>query len=531
LRQWAALTTPERFVLEPEPCYIASPRNPVLPTENTMSNNAKWLWLTTLAFLLTACGGDDDDKDNSEDAPKAVIVKVVPVSANAPLVSVLMDTRLDDDQVGSTPAGDQSFGQAVSLSTLSGTHEYTFRYALPKSVGRDYNYPAFIEKFQFKLEGDKRYEFYVGGEYPDGEYWTVEMPLAFAERESQARLTLVNASTNVTAVDFHLTKAGEPIDSASLLSSLNYKESDASVRVAPGTYQLQITASDSTDVIYTSPSFTLSKGSDLSLAAIDNAWIKDGVVDKSPLVVSRSSNTQSSLLFDESAGADLRVIHASPDAGPLDVVIDDNFDQLVAEDLELGQVSNRHTTSGGPHNLKAVPANGATAAIDANYNLVGGVAWAMYILRPWESIDPLFVSENARDIDGQARLRFVMGSTGTGSLAIWVTEEGADIRETEKDDNGDEVLVHQPLGSNMSFRTVSTYTPTAPGTYDITFGQFNRIGELVTIYGPVTATLAGGEVYTLLLRDNADMATQSHEWLDDVPVEEASEEDADNTGS
>lgn len=483
-----------------------------------MSITHKRLWLPLLVLLMSACGGGGSNEPDPDTAPTNGVVKIMPVSGNAPILSLLVDADLEDENPGEA-LSELSHGQAAAFTASPRTYEVTARYALPDGASAAREYEQALPPFNVEVESATRYELYFGGEYGAAEYWTVETPLTFDESETQARLTLVNAAPGLPAMDIHLTVDGAPIDSSTLLATLNYKGSDNTIRVDEGDYQIKVTAAGSTTVVYASSKISVVKGTDLSFVAIDNAWVKDGVTGKSPIVLSRSTGTStSSLMFDSAAGADIRAVNASPDAGLVDVILDDNFGAPFVQDLDLGQVTPYTSVTDGVHNVKLVPANGATAAVDANYNLFNGVSWTVFFMNPWAAVDPLFTSDNARAISAHPRLRVVHGSSLAEAVDLYITEVDADLGE----ENADGTPVFTPIGKGLSIKRATSYFAVAAGTYDLTFTRSLIEGEVppdspVVKYGPITVTLEAGEVYTLLLRDTATV-TITHDWLDEVPA-------------
>lgn len=481
--------------------------------------NKKWFWLPLFVLALVGCGGDGGSSDDDDESTETTAtVKVLPVSGNSPLMSVLVDTDPSDDEDGRA-LSNQAYAQASAFNVAVGDTGFTVRYVLPKEAGTEVEYTEALDPFEVNAEGGIRYEIFIGGSYPSVESWIVETPRGFDESDTQARLTLVNAAPAMPEMDVHLVDAGQPIDSSTLLTSLSYKEADNSVRVDKGDYQVKIAEAGSNTAVYTSEEFTLSAGSDLTLAAINNAWVKEGVTGKSPVVLNRSGPSGgSSLAFDTAAGVELRVAHASPDAGALDVVIDNDFTDPFAEDFMLGQVTDYVTLDSGVHQFTVVPANGASPVyIDTNYNLYNALAWTMLVVEPLASLDPLFVSENARPIAAHARLRLIHASNEAGTVDVYITKPNADLSEENED--GDPV--YTPRGTGLTLKNVSNYLALDAGTYEITFTDTVASGETApespeVVYGPLTVTVVDGEVYTLMLRDAADESV-THQWLDGSP--------------
>lgn len=473
------------------------------------------LLLPLLMLSLAACGGGDDD-GRVNNPTEFSTIKFIPVSPHAPLYSILIDDDLSDDEEGLQVSVRPSHGQAVSLTRVETDGRMTVRYTLPKGSGVENNFKNAFPPFGLAIQLQQRYEMFLAGEYPDGEYWMINMPRLFEERETQARLALTHAAPSPEAIDVYLVKDDASISSANLIASLGARETDHSVRVDPGEYRLKIAAAGGADVVYTSPEFTVAAGNDLSFVAIDNAWAQPESLDHPPIVVSRSSNSSSSLLFSEDSGAFVRVAHSSNDSGPLDVILNDETTPIpLAEGLALGEVSPYDQLDGGVYNTKIYPAAGSEVALEANYNLINGVHWTMVMVRPWEELRALLLSENARSIDGQARLRVIHASEKAKELNLFVTAPGADV--TELDDEGAPAIPIRYPG--MSRYRMTPYISIAPGEFDLTFTQQLDVDGIAPqiVYGPLPLTLADGGVYTLLLRDEAGGASVAHTWISSSP--------------
>ncbi len=490
--------------------------------EIVMFNTCKWFYLLSMFALLTACGGGDDDYWGGSNTPRnTAAIKISPVSPDAPPVSVLVDTDVTDDEDG-TGLDPLDYGQTAVFGMTPGVTGLALRGVVPVDANSS-KYEALLEPFEIDVAEGIRYEVFIGGSYPDLERWITETPLAYDEDETHARLTLVNASQALPAMDVYLTPVDETITPASLISSLDYRESDNSVRVEPGDYRLQITAEGATEVVYTSEPVSFGANMDLSLVAMDNAWIKVGLTDKSPIVLSRSGASGSSrLVFSSDAKADLRVVHAWSDGGPLDVAMaTDAVITPFESDLELGEVTPYRTVDAGVYEFQVGPIGG-TATVTENFNLLEAVSWTMITTPPADAESTVrslvFASENARKVAAYSRLRLMHASDAAGRLDIYITPPGADL--AEENDEGE--LLYPPLGAGLGLRNTSSYLAIESGSYDLTFTR--NVPEDETppatpevIYGPVSVTLAKGEVYTLLLRDQADQTTVVHQWLDGAP--------------
>ena len=126
----------------------------------------------------------------------------------------------------------------------------------------------------------------------------------------------------------------------------------------------------------------------------------------------------------QTATASLRVLHASPDAPAVDVLVDDA--------LALGGVpytagSGYLAVPAGARNLKVNAAGTATTVIDVTPTLDPGGFYTAIAVGPLSAIEPLLLVDDASvPAPGDVRLRVVHGSPSAGPVDVYVTAPGAD---------------------------------------------------------------------------------------------------------
>ncbi len=485
-----------------------------------MSSINKWFCLPLLTALLVACGGSDDPYGRrTVDISDTVALKMSPVSADSPAFSILVDSTPDDGEAGSE-LDDLVYGQVATFGVTPGSVELTVRSVVPEGAGQTATHEDLLV-VDLDTTGGNRYEVFFAGSYPDIDYWVTETPLEYAEDDTQARLTMVNASTTVPSMDVYLIADGESIDSSVPITTLASEASDNSIRVDEGDYQIMITEAGSPEVIYTSPTLSFGARMDLSLVAMDNAWIKPGLTGKPPIVLSRSgASGNSGLLFSVDTGSDLRAVNAWSTGGPLDITTKPEGDVLVtplATDFQPGAVVPFQTFVGGTYTINIGSAD-STADFSRNFNLMNGVAWTMVVTAPEpEETAPtvMLVSENARSIAAYSRLRIMHTSGAAGNLDIYITGQGADLG----DENAEGGPLYTPLATGFPVRSTVGYMAVESGSYDIILTETVPEGETAPdvpeIVYRIPVTFDAGGIYSLLLLDEATQP--AHQWLDGAP--------------
>jgi hypothetical protein len=184
--------------------------------------------------------------------------------------------------------------------------------------------------------------------------------------------------------------------------------------------------------------------------------------------------------------ARVRVVHASPDAPDVDVLVDDaealaDVPYLAASDY-LGLPS-------GERNLKVNAAGTSTTVIDADVTLVDGTDYTVIASGLVASIAPIVLEDdNSAPAAGNAKVRAIHGAPGAPAVDIYITAPGADLAgET-------------PALSGVDFGDVSDYIEAPAGDYQV---RVTPAGSTTVVIDSGTLTLASGQIRTAVAVDAA----------------------------
>lgn len=142
------------------------------------------------------------------------------------------------------------------------------------------------------------------------------------------------------------------------------------------------------------------------------------------------------------------VVHASPDAGPIDVYVDD---ELALPGLTYGTLNDFVPVNAGDRRIRIVPAGAALAdaVIDGQVALVDGVAYELAAIGPIDGLDaavlPVVTDPLAADA---ARVRLVHAAPD--APAVDIATIGGDV-----------------LIADVSFGEASGYAEVPAGTYEV----------------------------------------------------------------
>jgi len=168
-----------------------------------------------------------------------------------------------------------------------------------------------------------------------------------------ARLRVLHASPDAPNVDVY-------VDGTKVLNDVPYPTVSSYLNVAAGAREIKVNAAGtSTTVIDVKPN--LSSGA--AYTAIAANFV---------------ANIQALLATDETSAAPagqarVRVIHAAPDAGPVDIVVNG---QVVLSNVPFGTISSYLTLPAGTYNVQVNAAGTSTTAIQASLTVSSGTNYS-----------------------------------------------------------------------------------------------------------------------------------------------------------
>jgi hypothetical protein len=210
------------------------------------------------------------------------------------------------------------------------------------------------------------------------------------------------------------------------------------------------------------------------------------------LVVQQEGVTASTLL-DLDTPADLRFVHAAPDAPSLDVIIDDAMTPSFSATSFTGFSDHLlPALAPGTHTIKVVdtPAPGTVVVIDASPVLQIGVAHSIIATGLFANL-PLagvLLQDSNRRIATEAKLRIVNASTIAGTVDVYVLAPGTAVDS------------ETPINARVAFQTPSLYLPLAAGDYEVTLTAAADPEQVLVDATPITVAVGG--IYTAVAVDS-----------------------------
>lgn len=177
--------------------------------------------------------------------------------------------------------------------------------------------------------------------------------------------------------------------------------------------------------------------------------------------------------------ARLRVVHASPDAPNVDVLVDNT---VVLTNVPYRATSNYLTVPSGTRNIKVNATGTSTTVIDANVPLTANSDTTVLATGRLAGIQPLVLTDdNSAPTSGNIKVRLVHAAPGASNVDIYVTAPGADL--------ADEV----PTLTNVPFRAASGYLGVPAGTYQV---RITPTGTKTVAIDSGALSLSAGQIRT-----------------------------------
>jgi len=182
--------------------------------------------------------------------------------------------------------------------------------------------------------------------------------------------------------------------------------------------------------------------------------------------------------------AELRVVHASPDAPNVDVLVDNT---AALTNVAYKAASTYLQVPSGSRNLKVRATGTTTVVIDQTATLNQGSAYTVIATGRVASIAPLVLTDDQTSpAAGNVRLRLVHASPAAGNVDIYVNAPTADITTAT------------PTLANVAFRVASNYLEVPAGTYRV---RITPAGTKTVAIDVNNVALTAGQVRTAVAVD------------------------------
>lgn len=385
-----------------------------------MMKVAKPLIVAACASLLVACGGSSTKLPEVAPPPPPPpppettdpFVRVTHASPDAPLVNVSAN--------GEILAGLENVDYQVSsgwISVPADTYNVQVDGILPGGPTT-----AVIEA-SLTLEDDKTYDVVAINNTENIMPLVIENDLSDVG-DGNVRLQVVHAAPDAPMVDVYVTAPEAELASEQPVATASFMDFTGQVEVPAGDYRIRIAAAGTDTVVYDSGSVGLAAGADLMVFATENVG-----AGESPVTLLVADGTGSFLIWDESAGADLRVVHGVANGPSVDIIA--NNETTLVEAAPFKAVTDYLSVADGDYLIDvAANNNGVVVVDDAAVTLEIGKSYTAIANNTLSDVGLDLVMDMPRRIATAAQVRIFHASPSAGDVDIYVTADG-DIDNVE----------------------------------------------------------------------------------------------------
>lgn len=428
------------------------------------------LLLVTLAGCSSSSGPDNTATPLPPPVQGEASVQILHASPDAPAVNVA---------VGTTVLEGVDYKTGTGILTLpSNTYPISVDGILPDGTA------TVIGPVNVTFAPDTRYSVLAVGDVANISALVLEQPDTPVPAGS-TRLRVVHGAPMAPAVDVYLTAPDADLNASAAVGTFAFGGDLGPVDVPAGEYQIRVAVAGSTEEIaFDSGPIALEDGGNLLVTAVENT-----LTGTNPVNLVIQDGAGSTELLSVGTPADVRVVHDSPDAPNVDVIVNDNFAQPLVSDLAYPNFTPFVNVAPDTYNVKVVDsATQTVAVIDVDLTLMAGVRYDVLAVDTFagSNIEALLAIDDFRRIATESKVRIIHGSPSAGPVDIYVTAPQTDINTVE------------PTLTNIPFKANTGFLSLEPGDYEVTV---TGTGSKMPAIGPAPITIEAGGVYTAIARD------------------------------
>jgi hypothetical protein len=188
---------------------------------------------------------------------------------------------------------------------------------------------------------------------------------------------------------------------------------------------------------------------------------------------------------DSQGNATLKVIHNSPDAPNVDVLVDNS---VALSNVPYGAISNDLPVESGERNISVNVAGTKQAVIEATLDLEENSKYLIFASDVVSQIKPIvLISTSNKPGAGNSSFRVLHGAPGAPAVDVYAVAPNASIQS------------ETPILSNVKFGESSAYLTVPNGAYKV---QVTLAGTKTVAIDGGSITLGDGAIYTVYAKDN-----------------------------
>ena len=430
------------------------------------------LGILSIVVLLASCG-------SSENEVTAYYVRLVHALVDGPRIQM---------DVNQQPLH-------TSVDYLSAT-----RMGIPVSKGGTTDI-ATVELKAFTPAGETifigtipDYEFSGNVEYTIVAAGTLSDPTIFVTSNARRTkpvtggyLEFVHASVDQATLDIFVTDPGVDLLGLTPYSTLAFGEATGSLEITPGNYQVRVTNSGTTDVVFDAGTLDLTGDAERQVFLVDNTGNSNAA-----LKLVRTDGQGSIVSGDVTYGGRVRGLNIDVLEGPLDILAGAG-QTPVAFGLDYASLGDFVVLDQAEQNFLVTPAGDITIPLlEITDGVEAGMEYTFVAGSSSDGMIGVLGTDDRRSVVTEARLRAINGIYTEEILNVYLSEE---LPTTTPPQYSDAII------RNIGYGTVSNLFSGEPGEYYLTVTirpELAGAGE-VNLVEPILVQLNGGDNLTILI--------------------------------
>jgi hypothetical protein len=296
--------------------------------------------------------------------------------------------------------------------------------------------------------------------------------------QGQARVRFINAVTGGPNLDLGIAGSQNP-----LFTGVGFPNAADYQGVNVGAYDLEVRNTDSGEVLLTTPGIHIDAGQVYDIFAIGEA--SNQSIRLLPLTTPVDVPCSETLNIGESTNTCLRLVHASPDAGPVDVYIGQT---RIAEGLKFGNATDFVPAPNGSQQLRVVAAGAPLdqAVIDTTQDFTSGRAFQIMVTGLKNDLQATIAGVDLRALpENQARVRVVHASPDLEAIDVSLSDGSVPFQA-------------------IDYRTQSGYVVFNAGTYSF---QLRESGSNTFLLEAQNVEIKPATVYDIIVMGQSEAGT------------------------
>jgi len=411
--------------------------------------------LFVLVMMLFAVGcSDEDDNNTVAPSPQSSKVRVIHTSYDAPAVDIRVD--------GTVAISDLAYGESSGYAEVpAGTRNVV---VTPTGAST----PEVINA-NLPVEANKEYTIFAADQL--GSITAIVEEDFRSANSSKAKIRFAHVSPDAPAVDI---KVGSGA-SAPVFSNAEFKDITNYVEVDAASYQFVVTAAGNTDEVIVFDEIAVQNGAVYTVVAHGTF----DPTDQYPFAVRVFVDNDPGDMFVDLSVATTRVkvIHASPDAPGVDILVDNTIVNSAA--VNFPESTDYLSVAAGTRNIKVNGHMSSSSVIDANVTFGSDMFYSVFAVNNFANIEPLVLEDDLTvPAAGQAHVRFIHLSPNAPAVDITLT---------------DGTIVF----GNKIFKEYTAFTPLTAGSYEL---EVRIAGTSQVVLSLGTIDLTDGKIYSVFAK-------------------------------